>query len=67
MMFCNKDTVYSVRLLTSSQNPQDVGNCFILINVQKSAPLILISYLINLNLFLFPSVLIGTIVGYNQT
>ena len=46
-------------------------NCFILITIQKIAPLILISYIITFNTFfifiIISSVLIGTIGGYNQT
>nr|YP_010946726.1 NADH dehydrogenase subunit 2 [Panesthia strelkovi]WGO57457.1 NADH dehydrogenase subunit 2 [Panesthia strelkovi] len=45
-------------------------NCFILMTVQKIAPLILISYSIKLNSFIIViimmSILIGTIGGYNQ-
>nr|YP_009229013.1 NADH dehydrogenase subunit 2 [Blaptica dubia]ALS20315.1 NADH dehydrogenase subunit 2 [Blaptica dubia] len=46
-------------------------NCFILMTIQKITPLVLISYLINLNLFfslmIILSILIGSIGGYNQT
>nr|AVN67497.1 NADH dehydrogenase subunit 2 [Phoetalia pallida] len=46
------------------------GNCFILMTIQKIAPLILISHIIYFNSFLtfivIMSVLIGTIGGYNQ-
>nr|YP_010946908.1 NADH dehydrogenase subunit 2 [Salganea raggei]WGO57665.1 NADH dehydrogenase subunit 2 [Salganea raggei] len=45
-------------------------NCFILMTIQKIAPLILISYSINFNQFMtsivIMSILIGTIGGYNQ-
>nr|UBN08918.1 NADH dehydrogenase subunit 2 [Panesthia sloanei] len=45
-------------------------NCFILMTVQKIAPLILISYSIKFNYFMISiivmSILIGTIGGYNQ-
>nr|AVN67982.1 NADH dehydrogenase subunit 2 [Macropanesthia sp. B115] len=45
-------------------------NCFILMTVQKIAPLILISYSIKFNYFMIMiivmSILIGTIGGYNQ-
>nr|WGO58016.1 NADH dehydrogenase subunit 2 [Rhabdoblattella disparis] len=45
-------------------------NCFILMTIQKIAPLILISHLITINTFLITiilsSVLIGSIGGYNQ-
>nr|AVN67308.1 NADH dehydrogenase subunit 2 [Blaberus discoidalis] len=45
-------------------------NCFILLTIQKVAPLVLISYMINLNLFIYiiiiMSILIGSIGGYNQ-
>nr|AVN67286.1 NADH dehydrogenase subunit 2 [Blaberus peruvianus] len=44
--------------------------CFILLTTQKIAPLVLISYMINFNLFIYMiiimSILIGSIVGYNQ-
>nr|AVN67486.1 NADH dehydrogenase subunit 2 [Panchlora nivea] len=47
------------------------SNCFILMTIQKIAPLILISYLIKFNMFfmltIISSVLIGTVGGYNQT
>nr|QKK69177.1 NADH dehydrogenase subunit 2 [Opisthoplatia orientalis] len=46
-------------------------NCFILMTIQKIAPLMLISYSINFNSFLIViilmSTLIGAIGGYNQT
>nr|WGO58094.1 NADH dehydrogenase subunit 2 [Rhabdoblatta saussurei] len=46
-------------------------NCFILMTVQKIAPLILISYIISFNMFMtmiiMLSVMIGAIGGYNQT
>ena len=46
-------------------------NCFNLITIQKIAPLILISYMINFNTYfifnIISSVLIGAIGGYNQT
>nr|YP_009250298.1 NADH dehydrogenase subunit 2 [Panchlora nivea]AMW91053.1 NADH dehydrogenase subunit 2 [Panchlora nivea] len=46
------------------------SNCFILMTVQKIAPLILISYLIDFNVFfmfiIMSSVLVGTVGGYNQ-
>nr|AVN67297.1 NADH dehydrogenase subunit 2 [Blaberus sp. B007] len=45
-------------------------NCFILLTMQKIAPLVLISYTINLNMFIYiiiiMSILIGSIGGYNQ-
>nr|AVN67340.1 NADH dehydrogenase subunit 2 [Byrsotria fumigata] len=45
-------------------------NCFNLMTIQKIAPLMLISYTIKLNMFLYSiivtSVLIGSIGGYNQ-
>nr|WGO58068.1 NADH dehydrogenase subunit 2 [Rhabdoblatta omei] len=47
------------------------NNCFILMTVQKMAPLMLISYTINFNMFMtliiFMSVMVGAIGGYNQT
>nr|YP_010875357.1 NADH dehydrogenase subunit 2 [Pycnoscelus surinamensis]WGW15104.1 NADH dehydrogenase subunit 2 [Pycnoscelus surinamensis] len=47
------------------------NNCFILMTIQKIAPLMLISYMISLNWFLtiiiLASVTIGAIGGYNQT
>nr|YP_010946804.1 NADH dehydrogenase subunit 2 [Pycnoscelus nigra]WGO57561.1 NADH dehydrogenase subunit 2 [Pycnoscelus nigra] len=47
------------------------NNCFILMTIQKIAPLMLISYMISLNWFLtiiiLTSVTIGAIGGYNQT
>nr|AVN67540.1 NADH dehydrogenase subunit 2 [Pycnoscelus surinamensis] len=47
------------------------NNCFILMTIQKIAPLMLISYMISLNWFLtiiiLASVIIGAIGGYNQT
>nr|AVN67409.1 NADH dehydrogenase subunit 2 [Eublaberus distanti] len=46
-------------------------NCFILMTIQKIAPLVLISYTINFNSLINPivflSILIGSIGGYNQT
>nr|AVN67275.1 NADH dehydrogenase subunit 2 [Archimandrita tessellata] len=46
-------------------------NCFMLMTIQKIAPLMLISYSINMNLFIYfiiiLSILIGSIGGYNQT
>nr|WGO58042.1 NADH dehydrogenase subunit 2 [Rhabdoblatta incisa] len=47
------------------------NNCFILMTIQKIAPLILISYIINFNMFLtliiMMSIMVGAIGGYNQT
>nr|YP_010946323.1 NADH dehydrogenase subunit 2 [Anisolampra panfilovi]WGO57041.1 NADH dehydrogenase subunit 2 [Anisolampra panfilovi] len=47
------------------------SNCFILMTVQKIAPLMLISYTINFSMFLtsiiLMSVMIGAIGGFNQT
>nr|WGO58081.1 NADH dehydrogenase subunit 2 [Rhabdoblatta orlovi] len=47
------------------------SNCFILMTIQKMAPLMLISYTINFNMFMtliiFMSVMVGAIGGYNQT
>nr|YP_010946479.1 NADH dehydrogenase subunit 2 [Cyrtonotula maculosa]WGO57197.1 NADH dehydrogenase subunit 2 [Cyrtonotula maculosa] len=47
------------------------NNCFILMTIQKVAPLMLISYTINFSIFMtsiiIMSVMIGTIGGYNQT
>nr|YP_010946843.1 NADH dehydrogenase subunit 2 [Rhabdoblatta nigrovittata]WGO57600.1 NADH dehydrogenase subunit 2 [Rhabdoblatta nigrovittata] len=47
------------------------NNCFILMTIQKMAPLMLISYTINFNMFMtmviLMSVMIGAIGGYNQT
>nr|YP_010946856.1 NADH dehydrogenase subunit 2 [Rhabdoblatta similsinuata]WGO57613.1 NADH dehydrogenase subunit 2 [Rhabdoblatta similsinuata] len=47
------------------------NNCFILMTIQKIAPLMLISYTINFNVFLtfivLSSIIIGAIGGYNQT
>nr|WGO57886.1 NADH dehydrogenase subunit 2 [Brephallus tramlapensis] len=47
------------------------SNCFILMTIQKIAPLMLISYTINFNMFITSiillSVMIGSMGGYNQT
>nr|WGO58003.1 NADH dehydrogenase subunit 2 [Rhabdoblatta densimaculata] len=47
------------------------SNCFILMTIQKIAPLMLISYSINFNTFMtliiLSSVMVGSIGGYNQT
>nr|YP_010946817.1 NADH dehydrogenase subunit 2 [Rhabdoblatta atra]WGO57574.1 NADH dehydrogenase subunit 2 [Rhabdoblatta atra] len=47
------------------------NNCFILMTIQKIAPLMLISYTINFNVFstliILMSIMIGAIGGYNQT
>nr|WGO57899.1 NADH dehydrogenase subunit 2 [Cyrtonotula longialata] len=47
------------------------SNCFILMTIQKIAPLMLISYMINFSIFMtliiLMSVMIGAIGGYNQT
>lgn len=46
------------------------NNCFILITIQKIAPLILISYTINFNgfiiLIILTSIIVGAVGGYNQ-
>ena len=50
--------------------PRVIEGLCILMTIQKIAPLILISYLINFNVFfifiIISSVLVGTIGGYNQ-
>nr|AVN68247.1 NADH dehydrogenase subunit 2 [Rhabdoblatta sp. RHA] len=47
------------------------SNCFILMTIQKIAPLMLISYSMNFNMFMtliiLSSVIVGSIGGYNQT
>nr|WAX39220.1 NADH dehydrogenase subunit 2 [Anaplecta sp. 8 ZQW-2020] len=47
------------------------NNCFILLTIQKLAPLMLISYTLNINelsnLIILASVIVGSMGGYNQT